>query len=57
MKNGPDIVSAPAESESSRRFNSALRFWACFFFCLLVLGIFSGLMLAGLFLFMGYHVF
>jgi hypothetical protein len=55
MKIGPNVVSA--SSEPSQGINSLVRFWACFFLCLIVLGIISGLMLAGLFLLMGYRVF
>jgi hypothetical protein len=42
---------------TTQRPNTLLRFWLCFFCCLIVLGIISGLMLAGLFLLMGYRVF
>jgi hypothetical protein len=57
MKTGPspNVVSAP--SQPPQGFNSLVQFWACFFLCLIALGIISGLMLAGLFLFMGYKVF
>jgi hypothetical protein len=55
MKIGPNVVSAP--SQPPQGLNSLLQFWACFFLCLIVLGIISGLMLAGLFLLMGYRVF
>jgi hypothetical protein len=55
MKNSPNVV--PASSEPSPDGNSVLRFWACFLFCLCVLGLVSGLMLAGFFLLMGYRVF
>jgi len=55
MKNGPNVVSA--SPDTSQGINSLARFWACFFFCLIALGFISGLMLAGLFLLMGYRVF
>ena len=55
MKNGPNVVSA--SSEASQGLNSLVRFWACFFVCLIALGLISGLMLAGFFLLMGYRVF
>jgi hypothetical protein len=55
MKNGPNVVSA--SSEPSQGINSLVRFWLCFFLCLIVLGLVSGLMLAGFFLLMGYQVF
>jgi hypothetical protein len=55
MKTVPNVVSAPAKPPQDVR--GLLRFWACFFLCLVVLGIISGLMLAGLFLVMGYRVF
>ena len=55
MKNSPNA--APAPPESTQGFNSLARFWACFIFCLVALGIVSALMLAGLFLLMGYRVF
>jgi predicted lipid-binding transport protein (Tim44 family) len=32
------------------------RFWGSFFLCLVVLGLIAGLMLAGLFMLMGFHV-
>jgi len=57
MKNAPipEVPAAPAEAPHG--FDSIVRFWACFLVCLVVLGVISGLMLAGLFLLMGYHVF
>jgi len=55
MKNSPNVVSV--SSEPSPDGNSLVRFWACFFLCLLALGLISGLMLAGFFLLMGYRVF
>jgi hypothetical protein len=33
------------------------RFWVCFAVCLVALAVISGMMLAGLFLLMGYRVF
>jgi hypothetical protein len=62
MKNDPKNIAAqasvpvPSEPQENRA-ASLIRFWACFFVCLVVLGIISGLMLAGLFLLMGYRVF
>jgi hypothetical protein len=55
MKNSQNITSAA--SAETPGVNSVLRFWACFAVCLIVLGAISGLMLAGFFLLMGYHVF
>lgn len=61
MKNAPAPVGSPAPSpdvaEAPHGFDSIVRFWACFLVCLVALGIISGLMLAGLFLLMGYKVF
>ncbi|MGD0815204.1 MAG: hypothetical protein ABSA83_16520 [Verrucomicrobiota bacterium] len=53
MKNSPN----PGSSDSPHGFDSLVRFWACFFLCLIALGIISGLMLGGLFLLMGYRMF
>jgi len=55
MKNSLNVASAA--SEAAPGLNNVLRFWACFFFCLLALGLISGLLLAGVFLLMGYRVF
>ena len=44
-------------SEPPQRLHSLARFWACFFLCLIAIGLISGLMLAGFFLLMGYRVF
>jgi hypothetical protein len=60
MKNSPNVVPAPAPAEQPQPQegpNTLVRFWACFFLCLAVLGFVSGLMLAGLFLLMGYKIF
>jgi hypothetical protein len=53
MKNGANRV----PSQPPRGLDSLVRFWACFFLCLVILGIISGLLLGGLFLLMGYRVF
>jgi hypothetical protein len=53
MKNGANRV----PSQPPRGLESLVRFWACFFLCLVILGIISGLLLGGLFLLMGYRVF
>jgi hypothetical protein len=53
MKNGPNVASP----KRPRGLDSLVRFWACFFLCLVILGIISGLLLGGLFLLMGYRVF
>jgi hypothetical protein len=55
MKNSPNVVSA--SSGPSQGINGLLRFWACFFLCLVALGLIAGLLLAGFFLLMGYRVF
>ena len=55
MKNSPNVVSA--SPEKSHGLDSRVQFWACFLLSLVALGLISGLMLAGLFLLMGYHVF
>jgi hypothetical protein len=59
MKNVPVPADGPAPvpDEAPHGFDSIVRFWACFLVCLVALGIISGLMLFGLFLLMGYHVF
>ena len=53
MKNGAKVVPASGQPHG---FDSLVRFWACFFVCLITLGIIAGLMLAGLFLVMGYRM-
>jgi hypothetical protein len=55
MKSSPNVVSA--SSGQPQDGSGVVRFWVCFFLCLLALGIISGLMLAGFFLLMGYRVF
>jgi hypothetical protein len=45
------IAAAPAPPPPS-----AVRFWACFFLCMFILAVIAGLMLAGVFTLMGYHV-
>jgi hypothetical protein len=48
---------AASPAETAQAPGSLIRFWTCFFLCLLALGLISGLMLAGFFLLMGYRVF
>jgi hypothetical protein len=54
MKNSPNVATVSAGS--SREAPSLAQFWACFFLCLFVLGLIAGLMLAGFFMLIGYHV-
>jgi hypothetical protein len=55
METGSNVLSA--SSEPSHGAVRLLRFWASFLLCLVVLGLISGLMLAGLFVLMGYRMF
>jgi hypothetical protein len=55
MKNSPNVV--PASAAQPQAAPSLARFWTCFFLCLLILGVISGMMLAGFFMLMGYRVF
>lgn len=54
QKSSPTTEPATAGPD---RVRSLVRFWLCFLGCLAVLSVISGLLLFGLFLFMGYRIF